>query len=449
MATVTLRMRGTESEAGTAQFTAVAPPTNDDLADVVDLAGSSGSTTYSDIGSTLEDGEIDWFGSSDASGLTEGSVWFRFTHTSDGQQATVTLDPLVGAEIWSLETGDTVEFDNMAPHGGSPDPIQSHTQVTLSLQQWTVTALAGSGIAAWRTEAGKVYYLRCNRFEFTEPAAGRPLSYLFADPEIDLRLQTTSLLVTPLTVLVDVNGSSPGETISFTLDSDPAVLQTVVLDDDGEARGVSVQIPSLSAGVHVLVASDGTLTSGTQGTFSVSDRFAYAPTPVAPAHEGAADPFEQPNGVLSFVLTDPSDASTYVFPYNPNLMGYPGLDRQLSTVPTTAQSGQMLVFEGAPIGKPFQLTGYLFDLAQVNDLRAWVAKNYRVWLTDDLGHVWIVVLRAFKPTPVRDLTRPQLHSFQLTALMLGREADLSPIYSPYPATDKYPGYDHYPADPGS
>jgi len=380
---------GGRTNVGQAGVDAHPRPANDDLVNATTITGASGSVDYSVTIATLETDEDPPAGTTIG---PAGSVWF-FWNPGDRYEATFTTDPSIRVETYIRDAAITGPYDyaDLLPAGG------------------------GDGGNTFPTDPAEVYLIRAYPINGNDPIDPLTLSWTTASPSIDVTVPNP-YTAAPGVLAASVNNEPPGETITFTYDTDLTVRATGVTDDDGNVSYVSVLLPEIPDGVHLLIArsSDGRV-GNAAFTVSSTDYFTSAPTPPPPSPG-------TPSELTKWQFEDPTDGTVWVFPINPASADSVMLPRTFQVTPTTSvRTPTQIVMEGGLRARSWGFKGNLFTTADLDALSAWI-KPYRVYLTDDFGRVFIVKLLRVARTPVRDVRRPEHQSYEATALLYGRAA---------------------------
>lgn len=129
---------------------------------------------------------------------------------------------------------------------------------------------------------------------------------------------------------------------------------------------------------------------------------------------------------MRWVLYDPTPVGDdtfphwWVFPINPAQADSVLKPRNFTVEHTAAVNGNYLLFEGGRIAKPWTCRGELLHMDDVDALRSWHGRPYKVYLGDDLGRLFLVKILGVQTTPVRDTRWPDHQSYVITCLMYGR-----------------------------
>jgi hypothetical protein len=104
----------------------------------------------------------------------------------------------------------------------------------------------------------------------------------------------------------------------------------------------------------------------------------------------------------AWVLSDPSDDTSYHFAINPLEGGVPEYTKRVSEMPTVAPDGVPVLYEGQPETMKDEGTGTLLTKDQYVQLLTWWKKRRVVQLTDHLGRVMTVYITSFAAKPVKN-----------------------------------------------
>lgn len=453
-----------DTHAGVSTVVVYDPPANDDIANAtsiifgaVDLDVAPTTSSFSTIASTRESGENVLGGSDASGGMTKGTIWYQVIITDPPIGSIVTFsssDP-VSMEVFAFPAGTPAtssDFPDLEPRGGSVDPgivINPDDSSVLPYHGITVNPVVGGPSLSWPIRVGEQYYVRVHSLGYySEPLDG-DVTYGITTPILPMTIGVKILYSTPSMLPISILNGTPNAELSF--DIDGVVIgdgYTGMLDSDGDLFGRSVPIPFLASGDHLLTVTDliSGYDTGTQGAFTVSDQFAYFDDPTPPTFTLPVVPSPGPDGVLRYFLTDPTDSSTYSFPINPASSSTTAGQRVVTPGSTTSPNGTPLLWEGGKRGRTVTLNGTVLTLSDLEDLRDWCKKPYRIFMSDEIGRQWVVMFRSIKATPVRDVGHPENHSYILTLLLLGRVADLDIPDSGYPGPHVYPSESLYPVD---
>jgi hypothetical protein len=125
---------------------------------------------------------------------------------------------------------------------------------------------------------------------------------------------------------------------------------------------------------------------------------------------------------FKWVLSDPVTAETYTFEINPNQGGSTPLQKNITSYTTTADDGQIVLYEGADQPQLVQVQGTLLSQAQLTNLIYWYSKRRQVNLTDDLGRVTPVYFATFTPTRKWTVQSPWRHDWTAQFYVVGPQA---------------------------
>jgi hypothetical protein len=460
--TIDVSGSGAETRSASATSAVYNPPSNDNVASatmityhLADIGGSPVTVAFSTIASSRESGENILGGTAPSGGLSQGTIWYRIVNASvpAGNIVRFVSNDPVFMEVFALPAGGpatTADFPSMALRGTSSEPgvVYDSTQSAIIPNHgYTITPVTGGPVLAWTIKAGEQYYVRVHSLGYySEPLDGH-LTYDLEAPVLQLRLTSSVLTSTPNVLIASITGGTPNAIITFEIDGTPQ-LGDRQLDSDGDLIGSPIQVPFMASGSHILLMTDSTsgYTSGTLGTFTVSDQFAYYDDPLPPTFMLPGTPVPDSDGVLRFQLNDPTTNTSFSFPINPAQVSTMASQRTITSGTTTSPVGTPILWEGGKRGRAVTLTGDVLTLAQLNDLRSWCAKPYRVFMSDEIGRQWVVMFRSIKATPVHDNRNPEHHTYILTLLLLGRVQDLDIPDPDYPELHLYPAENLYPVN---
>lgn len=114
---------------------------------------------------------------------------------------------------------------------------------------------------------------------------------------------------------------------------------------------------------------------------------------------------------IAWVFTDPTDASTYEFPINPNADGSLQYEKQINYKNTTAPDGKTLIYEGLDQPKATSFSGTILTEDQYNAMVLWFNKRHQIQLVDDLGRIFMIYITGFKPQRKLSRTYPWRHDY--------------------------------------
>lgn len=105
----------------------------------------------------------------------------------------------------------------------------------------------------------------------------------------------------------------------------------------------------------------------------------------------------------------------WTFTINPRDVTEPGIDKQVSSLGTTASDATPILFEGQQPAQEISWKGLLLDVATRNTFTHWARKENQIRLTNDLGEVLWIYIDKFKPTRKRVASRPYKAEYDLHA----------------------------------
>lgn len=119
-----------------------------------------------------------------------------------------------------------------------------------------------------------------------------------------------------------------------------------------------------------------------------------------------------------WTFTDQSTNEVYLFPINPNSDGVPQYTKQITSQPTAAPGGRVLIFEGNSNATPGQMTGTLLYEDQYNAFMEWFNKRHQVLVTDDLGRQFSIYIISFEPKRKFSASHPWRHDYTIKYLLV-------------------------------
>lgn len=299
-------------------------------------------------------------------------------------------------------------------------PFTVTDQVVLGLAARGTLAAVGNGdnSASWSVRSGELFGLRVYPKSEADESPSLTLSWLETDRTINMSIGTPTLTSTPANLVVSILDEPPGEVVFFTLGSDPTVIASATIDSTG-SLSILVPVPSLANGTYTLHAQ---VAAGIDGSASFTVAAAPATTPSTPPNENIdpVPPTPVTPPATRWMLEDPTDGTTLTFVLNPTGADSTNLARLITAHNTTAIDGQPILFEGARQAKTWKFTGTVQTLTDRQALESWVAKPYRVYISDDFGVTYIIKLVNVTMTPVRDINEVGNHKYEATCLLYGK-----------------------------
>lgn len=232
-------------------------------------------------------------------------------------------------------------------------------------------------------------------------------------PEILAQLVSSTVPVSPGSVLVKIANGVPGATATVSIASNLRAATTVTLDESGTANGVAVPLSVAAPGTFAVTVSDG----ATAATTSVAVSSVAVPRTFATATVTPPTAVQNTTGVVKWTFQDPATGEVYHFPYNPSQMTSPFGPKNITYAPTTAIDGNKLSFEGQQAPVQWQFQGFIRSQAEHDAFIHWVGKRNRVWITDHFGRAWLAYLTQFEaiPHPANDI--PWAQDYTMHALI--------------------------------
>lgn len=110
---------------------------------------------------------------------------------------------------------------------------------------------------------------------------------------------------------------------------------------------------------------------------------------------------------------DPTNAQDYELEINPNEGGSFGRERKFTFETTAASDGGPIIFEGAADPRSTSISGVILTQSHFEALDSWAMRYHQIRITDDLGRVFWVVFRNFRPKRKRSANHPWRHDFDI------------------------------------
>lgn len=200
---------------------------------------------------------------------------------------------------------------------------------------------------------------------------------------VELFIEDSALDRAPTAIVATVENSTPGATLTFSVDSVSAYTATA--DSTGALGRTSVPVgSSYAAGAHVLSVSDGTTSA--EAAFTLARDGATPARVVAADAPAALVPDAQGRWALQDAL--PGGLGSWVMDPNPTTWSGPlyELDAEPST--PTSVGGRSRISGGNQKALEWSLEGYCPDETFYNQLEAYAALNRRLWVIDHRGRAW-------------------------------------------------------------
>lgn len=105
----------------------------------------------------------------------------------------------------------------------------------------------------------------------------------------------------------------------------------------------------------------------------------------------------------------------WTFTINPREVTEPGVDKQVSSLGTTAPDGLPILFEAQAPAQDISWKGLLLDVATRETFKYWARKRNQILLTNDMGEELWIYIDKFKPNRKRVASRPYKAEYDLHA----------------------------------
>lgn len=301
------------------------------------------------------------------------------------------------------------------------------------LEVWTGPDLADLVLYDWNDDysthvssqvaivvaAAAVYYVRLLQKTPTDTPVNIVFSYTVvarvATMQLDIRGGTV-ISSTPAYLQVDVlNGDASAEVAAY-VDGDLSTqVGSGTLNELGIIGGMTVLLPSYTAGAHTLDINE--ISGGTQ-TGTVDFTITSDPTEL---------PGPQPADVLPVVdltpnwqIIDPAPGgTTYVLSHNPASMTTPKSPRVFTMDHTTApgDAGQVVTFEGARKATQWQFSGTVLTTEDVDALVEFQLLQHRILIVDHEDNGYVVTIEGVDAKPVNDSYYRNAQNYTVTLLI--------------------------------
>lgn len=130
----------------------------------------------------------------------------------------------------------------------------------------------------------------------------------------------------------------------------------------------------------------------------------------------------------AWILEDPVTSEIYKLPANPaedagsnaivKSVRYQGNSAHYRDSLGADRTFGTLVFSSNVELETFSYSGRLYSKEEFDAWKDWVARDYPVYLTDDLGRKWLVLFSSFKASRAPWRKYPWRHSYELSGTIL-------------------------------
>jgi hypothetical protein len=117
--------------------------------------------------------------------------------------------------------------------------------------------------------------------------------------------------------------------------------------------------------------------------------------------------------IVRWTFEDPSTSEVYVFPINPSDGGSPSYEKNFVYENTSAPDGKVIVFQGRNNPVKGTFSGTILHKEQYDAFVDWFNKKNQIYITDDLGRNFSIIIESFKPSRQRAVHFPWKHSYQV------------------------------------
>lgn len=320
----------------------------------------------------------------------------------------VTLTANPGSVVYVLGVTANIDLATPEPTLESGISVVGATG-TLSLSAGTDARVSEAGIAISATPASVVF-----------TAMNGSVYALVVDRSGDIIQMTIANSVIsnqPGILSVGVGNATPNALVYFYLNAQENYITSARTDSSGSIAAVNVTVDGLSAGGHLLYASEAIDRTGVEASAAFTTLTAY----VTPDPSGAPTVPPMISGgttVKHWVFQSYAGSDSYIFAINPSSSRMSFGDINLTHEHTTANSGQVVSWEGAPRPTKWSFSGTVLTEAHYRAMESWCRRNERVYITDHFARRYLVRFEEFNFSPVRDVERKWHHTYEATVTVL-------------------------------
>jgi hypothetical protein len=218
------------------------------------------------------------------------------------------------------------------------------------------------------------------------------------------------------------NGPAEGRAYFF-YDDETVPFLDVPLDTTGAQRSVLLSVTNRPVGDHVVrVSPDAlpppSLDANANKAFTV---VASKDTAFTVLPSGTSPPMpDQPDRWVfqAYDFSDVNAVDTYVLPTNPSRMRRSFGNIVIDSEPTTVSNGKVISWEGAPVPPRWSFEGSVLTKDAYRQIVRWGQTSQRFYITDHLGHRYLVKVITFDAQRVRDMNRPWNHTYSMEVAVL-------------------------------
>ena len=139
---------------------------------------------------------------------------------------------------------------------------------------------------------------------------------------------------------------------------------------------------------------------------------------------------------VAWELYDPITDETYSMPVNPYADG--GSNSITKPAAWAVQAGMYqdgsavdhistILFAQPKQFEPFSYTGRTYYEIEHTALEDWASRNYPIYLTDDLGRIWLIMIERFEPRRLPTTrAKPYKHEYMLSGYIIEQVEEATP-----------------------
>lgn len=115
---------------------------------------------------------------------------------------------------------------------------------------------------------------------------------------------------------------------------------------------------------------------------------------------------------------DPSTLESYEFAINPHEGGTPTLQKHFEYSKTCAVNGKTLIFEGRDEPQKITFNGLVLEPEEYDAMIHWFNKRNQIYITDDLGRQFSIVIETLNLTRKRSALHQWRHDYTVNATLV-------------------------------
>ena len=244
------------------------------------------------------------------------------------------------------------------------------------------------------------------------------------DP-MTLTVLDVEVKIQPGTVRALVSGGPPGGTAYFFLGGSSTHFATAALDDGGGASTTLI-ITDVLIGPNLIRVSATNVAPTATADNSEAITVTGSPPPPVVVVTPQVPPMPEATPVNHWVFqgadfSNNNAVAVYTLPVNPAMLEMSYGEFVVDHEATTVSNGRLVAWEGAPAPNVWRWAGHVLDKSQHDSLLAIGTTGQRLWLTDHHRRRYLVKIATCSMQRKRDIERPWLHTYEMTAWILSGE----------------------------